>query len=154
MAVAPSGHMPSLALRVQTFQLYGAFSRYTPRNERSASVPAIPANDLLTQDLGMDFFCVDPQCGCQIQLKEQDNNIIKKSQSTSAMDTILPLPLFGRNGIVTLGYQTLSMDDLLPAEDHGDGIIESEIISPNNQNRPDIPDDHTADMEIDGPNDI
>ena len=153
MAAAPSWHTPSLALRVQTFQLYGAFSRYTPRNKRSASVPAIPVNDLLTQDLGMDF-CDDPQCGCQIQPKEQDSKRIKKSQSTSAMDTTFPLPLSGRNGIVTLGYQTISMDDLLPAEDHGYGVIESAITSQNYQNKPDIPDDHTADMEIDGPDDV
>ena len=115
-----SGQGPSLALHVQTFKHYDAFSRYTPFNKRSRSMPALSPTEQHTSDEGMD---VGDQRGfnevltCSRYSHEQDTKIIKRNKSTSAMDDTLSEPLHmlkakGREGVVTFGYQTISMDDI------------------------------------------
>ena len=55
------------------------------------------------------------------QQMEQDGKRVKRSKSTSAIDTTLLEPLHmlkakGREGVVTFGYQTISMDDISPIQ--------------------------------------
>ena len=54
-----------------------------------------------------------------LQRMEEGTHIIKRNKSMSAMDTTLSESLHtlrarARDGIVTLGYQTISMDDVSP----------------------------------------
>ena len=57
----------------------------------------------------------------QMQQMDQYAKRVKRSKSTSAMDTIFleslhMLKAKGRDGVVTLGYQTITMDGISPMD--------------------------------------
>ena len=79
-----SGQGPSMALCVQTFKHHGAFSRYTPLNKRSLSMPELPQIGQPTIVEGMDV---------ENQQMERDGKRVKRTKSTSAIDTTLLEPL-------------------------------------------------------------
>ena len=83
-----------MALRLQTFEYHGVLSSYTPHNKRSWSAPA-----------------------CAVAPETNFHKMVKRSKSETASDYEFPRPLMGRNGIVTFGYQTVTMDDILPTLD-------------------------------------
>ena len=115
---------------VQTFKHPGAFSRYTLLNKRSVSMPELRQIGQPTIVEGMyvedqrafyEYTCSRCFHDYQMQPLEQDGKRAKRSKSTSAIDTTLLEPLHmlkakGREGVVTFGYQTISMDDISPIQ--------------------------------------
>ena len=81
----PMAGSPSMALRIQTFNYHGSFSRYTPCHKRAHSVPI------------MHKRCADIDNYCRL----------KKSKSESYMDETIPEPLT-RDGTYTFDYRTLT----------------------------------------------
>ena len=90
-------------------------------------MPALPPTEQHTIVEGMDvgdqrgfnevLVCSRYSHEHQLQQIEQDTKRIKRNKSTSAMDDTLSEPLHmlkakGREGVVTFGYQTISMDDI------------------------------------------
>ena len=78
---------PSMALRIQTFNYYGAFSRYTPCNKRAHSAPV--AQNGHTND--------DNQCK------------FKRIKSESAIDVTISEPLT-KDCTYTFDYRTITFD--------------------------------------------
>ena len=92
-------------------------------------MPALSPTEQHTSDEGMDvgdqrgfnevLTCSRYSHEHQLQQIEQYTKRIKRDKSTSAMDDTLSEPLHmlkakGREGVVTFGYQTISMDDISP----------------------------------------
>ena len=78
---------PSMALRIQTFNYYGAFSRYTPCNKRAHSAPVAQGGHT-----NIDNYCR-----------------FKRIKSESAMDVTISEQLT-RDCIYTFAYRTITFD--------------------------------------------
>ena len=83
---------PSFRLRVETFQYYGSFSKYTPTGKRAFSAPPYGTGP-----------CAPFPA-------------FKRSKSETNVDFEFVRPLVDRNGIVTFGRQSVSVNDIAGGE--------------------------------------
>ena len=85
-----------MALRLQTFEYHAAF----------------PDIHLIINGRGLP-----PPPTCVVAPEPNFHQMFKRSKSETAADYEFPRPLMGRHGIATFGYQTVTMDDILPTID-------------------------------------